>query len=120
MGGRNPTFMVDPRCMLATKTTDPDPEVTVARTLDYAVEQARLHLNARRVWLFGSRARGSATRLSDIDIAVEAGENAQWGLFAANMEEYAPTLLHIDLVDMANCGQHLRDAVLEDGILLYG
>jgi predicted nucleotidyltransferase len=112
--------MIGTVSMRALKTTDPDPEQTVARTLVYAVEQARLHLNAKRVWLFGSRARGSARRLSDIDIAVEAGEKPQWGWFAANMEEHAPTLLHIDLVDMASCGEHLRSAVLEEGILLYG
>lgn len=68
---------------------------------------------AREVYLFGSRAKGTALRTSDIDIAVSGAED-----FEALREkvEEIPTLYTIDLVNLDNCK---NECLLED-IREYG
>lgn len=69
--------------------------------------------SAKKVILFGSRAKGTATERSDIDIAVSGVVD-----FIQLMEEVEaiPTLYTVDLVDMDTCGNTL---LLED-IKEYG
>jgi predicted nucleotidyltransferase len=73
----------------------------------------------QRVFLFGSRATGAAHPLSDIDLAFVVGSPEAWGEFAAWVQEDAPTLLDIDLIDLAHCSKAIRDAVMRNGILIY-
>lgn len=93
----------------------------ISTTLTYIVEHARELLPVRRIWLFGSRARGTENALSDIDVALEvtAESPGAWGKFAADVEEDAPTLLKIDLVDIGTCDEAMRDEIMREGRLLW-
>ena len=69
-----------------------------------------------RVILFGSRARGNFTKVSDIDLAVTGGNTAR---FALDLEETS-TLLCFDVVDLDKPVQkELRQAIADEGIVLY-
>ncbi|ESL02028.1 nucleotidyltransferase domain protein [Catonella morbi ATCC 51271] len=68
---------------------------------------------AKKVILFGSRAKGTALERSDIDIAVSGVENID--LLIQKIEEL-PTLYSIDIVNMDDCKNEL---LLED-IRQYG
>jgi hypothetical protein len=68
---------------------------------------------AKKVILFGSRAKDTALERSDIDIAVSGVKNI--GLLIQKIEEL-PTLYSIDIVNMDDCKNEL---LLED-IRQYG
>lgn len=70
---------------------------------------------AHRVILFGSRAKGTATDRSDIDIAVSGIKKADVYELQERLEDI-PTLYKIDLVDLDTCGNKL---LMED-IKEYG
>ncbi len=74
----------------------------------------------RRVYLFGSRARGDARERSDVDIAVEAPSASprEW-LAIEEAVAAQPTLLHFDVVRFEEAPAALRDRVLEEGRLLF-
>ena len=69
--------------------------------------------HAKKVILYGSRAKGTARERSDIDIAVAGAEH-----FDALVEkvEELPTLYRVDLLNMDTCR---NDLLLED-IKQYG
>ena len=69
--------------------------------------------SADRVILFGSRAKGTNTDRSDIDIAVRGVKNI-WEL-QEKLEEI-PTLYKIDLVDLDTC----KNQLLMEDIEQYG
>ena len=68
---------------------------------------------AKKVFLFGSRAKGTALERSDIDIAVSGVNDID--LLIQKIEEL-PTLYSIDIVNMDDCKNEL---LLED-IRQYG
>jgi predicted nucleotidyltransferase len=63
-----------------------------------------------RVFLFGSRAAGSATERSDIDIGIEGPAPVPRSALAAIQEELeeAPTLYTIDVVDFRPVPENFR------------
>src|ERR1022692_1513138 len=71
-----------------------------------------------RVYLFGSRARGNATRWSDVDVAVEPLEPLPEGLFSDIREalEDSRVVYAVDLVDLSTAGAALRREVRREGI----
>lgn len=75
---------------------------------------------ARKVVLFGSRARGDNRSNSDIDVAVYGMPESQRGIFAAELEKL-PTLLKIDVVHVSEAmnGKFLQNIEC-DGVLLMG
>jgi predicted nucleotidyltransferase len=79
------------------------------------------HPAVERVWLFGSRARGDHFERSDIDLAIEAPgmDRYDWLKLSLDFEEEAPTLLGIDLVRMEEAPEHLREQILEEGIVVH-
>ena len=83
---------------------------TQERVIAFVAQAALRLLRAQRVLLFGSRAHGSNSTRSDYDFAIEAspGFENQWSLFACEVDEAAPTLNGIDLVDL--------NAALSDGL----
>ncbi len=82
---------------------------------------AKRMLDVKRVIVFGSRARGDMRDLSDIDLAIEHDSSpADWAAFCEELEECAPTLLEIDLIDLKSAGHGLRKRIEKEGILLYG
>jgi predicted nucleotidyltransferase len=85
------------------------------------LERAERTIRPERIWLFGSRARGTNQPHADVDLAfscMNAGEE-RWSEFVADVEEGAPTLLALDLVNMRTCQESLRQEILREGRLLY-
>ena len=73
------------------------------------------------VHLFGSRATGTAHRISDIDVAVSApGMSArEWADLEKALIEHAPIIHGIELVRLdGRVGQALRAAIARDGVAL--
>lgn len=80
--------------------------------------RTRLSAQAARLWLFGSRARGTARRWSDIDIAIEPLQPLRPGLMAELREVLSESnlLLDVDLVDLSDADATLSAAVKSEGI----
>ncbi len=71
----------------------------------------------QKVILFGSRARGSHTARSDIDIAV-SGDN--FDAFYWDIKENAHSLLIFDIVNINdNISDDLKQEIAKDGITIY-
>ena len=67
--------------------------------------------------LFGSRARGTNTERSDIDIAVYGGD---FDSFYWDVKENANSLLMFDIVNAdEKISQELREEIEKDGVILY-
>lgn len=70
-----------------------------------------------KVILFGSRARGTNSERSDIDLAVAGGD---FGEFCFAMDEQVNTLLMFDVVDLNSCkSDELISEIKRDGVVLY-
>ena len=69
------------------------------------------------VYLFGSWARGTQRRTSDIDIAVEASTPLPPGVLARLGEalEESPIPYRVDVMDLASADAELRDRVRREG-----
>lgn len=71
----------------------------------------------RKVVLFGSRARGTHTSRSDIDIAVNGGD---FQSFYWDIKENVHSLLMFDIVDLdSGVSENLKDEIERDGITIY-
>ena len=71
----------------------------------------------RRVLLFGSRARGTQTERSDIDLAISGGNAAA---FTLAVDEETDTLLMYDVVNLDGAVQpELLKEIEKDGKVLY-
>lgn len=83
----------------------------------FIIESAR-DLAMDAVVLFGSRATGSFSQKSDIDLALKgAGIHA----YEAALEERCPTLLTFDFIDLdSDISPQLRDRIAREGVILYG
>ena len=78
------------------------------------IQQCRKY-GAQKIILFGSRAKGTETERSDIDIAVAGVESFDICELQEELDDI-PTLYTIDLVDLDTCKNQL---LLED-IKQYG
>lgn len=73
---------------------------------------------ARRVILFGSRARGDNFPKSDIDLAVEGCQN--FGRLYDALQNDLWSLLKVDVVDLdGTVSEELRKEIARDGKVLY-
>lgn len=86
--------------------------MTIENILKNIIDLCEL-FSADCVILFGSRAKGTNTERSDIDIAVKGVKNI-WEL-QEKLEEI-PTLYKIDLVDLDTC----KNQLLMEDIEQYG
>jgi hypothetical protein len=70
------------------------------------------------IYLFGSWARGDATRTSDIDIAIEPLADLPRGAFARLREclEESHVPYRVDVVDLRKTDPEFRHRVLTEGI----
>jgi uncharacterized protein len=75
-----------------------------------------------RVFLFGSWARGEASRVSDIDVAVLPGEPLPFDLLAEIQEqlENSASLYPVDLIDLSTASEFFRRRVLAEGVPWIG
>lgn len=81
-------------------------------------ELARRH-GARRLVLFGSRARGDHRERSDIDLAVYDMPEAEQARFWLEAEEL-PTLLKLDIVHiLPGMDPKFIQNIEKDGVILY-
>ena len=72
----------------------------------------------KKLILFGSRAKGTYTPKSDIDLAASGGDVMN---FYYDVEEKARTLLMFDVVDMdKSISDKLKKEIERDGIVIYG
>lgn len=71
-----------------------------------------------RVWLFGSWARGTPARTSDIDVAVLPLEPLPIGLLADIRDRLEESLViyPVDLVDLSETSPQFRERVLQEGV----
>lgn len=77
---------------------------------------AKLH-GLQRIILFGSRARGTHSERSDIDIAVSGGN---FSGFYRDIDEKARTLLMFDIVDLdRGISEELQKEIQHDGVVVY-
>ena len=77
------------------------------------ITQRCRNYGAQKIILFGSRAKGTATERSDIDIAV-SGVN-DFDLLVEKIEEL-PTLYSVDVLNMDTC----RNELLMEDVRKYG
>ena len=72
--------------------------------------------DVQKVVLFGSRARGTHTEKSDIDLAVSGGD---FDAFYWDIKENAHSLLSFDIVDSMGVSADLKEEIEKDGITVY-
>ena len=73
--------------------------------------------NIKKIVLFGSRAKGTNSKTSDIDLAVYGGNAA---MFSLDIEEEVRTLLMFDVVDMnRKVSDELKAEVEQYGVIIY-
>lgn len=90
---------------------------SIENTYAQIAEFAQKH-GARRVTLFGSRARGDSKPKSDIDIAVEGCSN--YAAFAEDVQEHLWSLLQVDIVNLDDpVSSDLRGSIARDGKVIY-
>jgi len=79
------------------------------------------HPQVTAALLFGSRAKGTATAASDIDLAVEGiTEPLQAEAIASELDEL-PLPYHFDLVALSTIkSSQLRDHIARVGVRIYG
>ncbi|WP_312070428.1 nucleotidyltransferase domain-containing protein [Anaerotignum propionicum] len=74
---------------------------------------------AKKIVLFGSRARGDNHARSDIDLAIYGMEECNRSGFWSEIDDL-PTLLKFDLVYVSdNTDQELIKNIEKDGVLIY-
>ncbi len=80
-----------------------------------AILQHYLDLSRYRVFLFGSRARGTARARSDFDVGIEGTDPipAKTRVMIQEEIERLPTLYKIEIVDFANVSKNFRNVALQ-------
>ncbi len=70
------------------------------------------------VYLFGSHARGSARRASDIDVAIDASEPLPPGLLTRLRDELEESTIpyQVDVVDLRDVSPEFRKSVEREGL----
>lgn len=73
--------------------------------------------NVKKVILFGSRARGTNSERSDIDLAISGGNALD---FYYDIKEKTWTLLMFDIVELdRGISEELQTEINRDGVILY-
>jgi predicted nucleotidyltransferase len=63
-----------------------------------------------KVWVFGSRARGTAKRASDLDLAIDCGEPFPFGVHGVLADSFmvAPLAYRVDVIDLQSIKTEFR------------
>ena len=81
------------------------------------IAEFALKSSVEKVTLFGSRARGTNTERSDIDIAVYGGD---FDSFYWDIREKLHSLLSFDIVNVdKGISEELKKEIERDGIVIY-
>ena len=105
-----------PRSKTKTKKENQHPEIDLKMARDIILDELAGY--RANVYLFGSRATGNAASTSDIDIALLPEEALPDGLLAKIREqlENSRIIYEVDLVDLSQAGETLRERVEKEGI----
>src|SRR5437764_978039 len=91
--------------------------------LDEFVTHLRVFPSVQKIILFGSRAKGTATPYSDIDLAVIGVEDERaWThiLQLADVDDdQIVTLLKVDLIQFERVNASMQQTILAEGQVLY-
>ncbi len=87
--------------------------------LQELIEQATSRLQVVKILVFGSRARTDCHPTSDYDLAFILEDAHGWTRFVVDQEEEAGTLLPLDLVNVHEASDALREEILTSGVTLY-
>lgn len=91
--------------------------VPIERVYQQIAQFAR-EAGARRVILFGSRAKGTNYPKSDIDLAIEGCPD--FASFVDRLQEDLWSLLRLDIVNLdGEVSEELRQEIMRDGKVLY-
>jgi uncharacterized protein len=98
-----------------------DRETQIKAMIKSQLHKAETLLQGHKVFLFGSRAQGTARPNSDFDIAILGKEPLSLKSFykLEDMMEELPTLYKIDLVDLNRTSTKFQKHALERVEILY-
>ncbi len=101
--------------MYRARTGPESNRVEQARRMCADIVRRHLPDPAYKIFLFGSRARGTAHERSDIDIGIEGPAPAPYEVLASIADEIeeAPTLYSVDVVDFKRAPEQFRAVALE-------
>ncbi|MCI6399818.1 nucleotidyltransferase family protein [Lawsonibacter sp.] len=74
---------------------------------------------AKRVYLFGSYARGEMTEASDIDLRIDKGEIRGFQLAGLLLDLEDSLGVPVDLVPTTSLDQHFLNSIQDEEVLLY-
>ena len=85
-------------------------------------EILRAHISGAKIWAFGSRAKGTAKRGSDLDIAFDIGSVLNFSVKARLVEalDEAPLPYNVDLIDLHDISPEFRALIDAHKIALPG
>lgn len=95
-----------------THTIDSETKDKIIRIITALIPQAK-------IYLFGSRARGSASKWSDIDIALDAGKTIPLTAIDEIISIFQATNIpyKIEVVDLQQVNEDMKKAIEKEGIL---
>jgi uncharacterized protein len=97
----------------------PKPQTDQA-LLEAIVAQVVAHARPRRIYLFGSRARGTAAPYADYDIAMEGGVGDHRTLRRLKDALDATGGAYVvELIDLDNCEERFAEHVRSEGVVLH-
>ena len=99
----------------------PSAETFLPPSIRRLVERGIQSVDPARVFLFGSRAGGSARADSDYDLAFvfPPEHQGRWLRFVADLDDAAVTLLPVDLVAWTDASESLKREIELEGVVLY-
>jgi predicted nucleotidyltransferase len=77
------------------------------------------NLEVKKIWIYGSRARGNARENSDFDLAFDIGNSRYWSSFVTEIEDDPPSLYRYDLIDINTADKSLRKSIELEGVPIY-
>lgn len=82
--------------------------------------QKHLPVDAK-VWVFGSRARKTAKKFSDLDLAIDTGKPLSLELLAKLAEEFEESALpyKVDIVDWATIDDLFRKKIEQERVVIF-
>jgi predicted nucleotidyltransferase len=91
-----------------------DQDITIERTLKELKPYLRDHFNVNNIGYFGSYAKGTATKDSDIDLLVEFYETPGWEYVQLKLFLEEQLKKSVDLVTNNALKERLRKSILKE------
>ena len=91
------------------------------KDIDVLCNTFRRFPTIREVRVFGSRAKGVASRRSDLDLAISSNESvaSEWSALQEALEK-APLIYELDIVRLDSItSERLKERIAREGITIY-